>query len=49
MFASNPTLGLKKDGVSDDDFKTLVDATLTQHDANADGGGEALINRSTIK
>ena len=31
------TLGLKKDGVSDDNFKTLVDATLTKHDANADG------------
>ena len=31
------TLGVKKEGVSDDDFKTLVDATLKEHDTNADG------------
>eukprot|EP00227_Mantoniella_beaufortii_P015685 CAMPEP_0197580576 /NCGR_PEP_ID=MMETSP1326-20131121/4341_1 /TAXON_ID=1155430 /ORGANISM="Genus nov. species nov., Strain RCC2288" /LENGTH=138 /DNA_ID=CAMNT_0043144351 /DNA_START=147 /DNA_END=559 /DNA_ORIENTATION=- len=33
------TLGLRNrlDGISDDDFNTVVSATLQQHDANADG------------
>lgn len=31
------TLGLKKDGVRDEEFAALVGATLKEHDANADG------------